>query len=57
MNTVVTSREAILKKSRELIQTQGWEAVNIRSVAKACDISIGPMIMIFRIRQRWLRPR
>lgn len=48
MNTVVTSREAILKKSRELIQTQGWEAVNIRSVAKACDISIGSIYNYFQ---------
>ena len=34
MNTVVTSKEAILKVSRELIREQGWEAVNIRAVAK-----------------------
>ena len=36
MNTVVTSREEILKTSRELIQQQGWSAVSIRSVAAAC---------------------
>ena len=33
MNTVVTSKEEILKKSRELIQENGWASVNIRSVA------------------------
>ena len=36
MNTVVTSKEEILKTSRELIQQQGWSAVSIRSVAAAC---------------------
>ena len=40
MNTVVTSKEQILKASRELIQRQGWSAVNIRSVAAACGVSV-----------------
>ncbi len=33
MNTTVTSKEEILRISRELIQTQGWKAINIRAVA------------------------
>lgn len=41
MNTVVTSKEEILKTSRELIQQQGWSAVSIRSVAAACGVSVG----------------
>lgn len=41
MNTVVTSKEKILKTSRELIQQHGWSAVNIRSVAAACGVSVG----------------
>lgn len=41
MNTVVTSKEEILKASRELIQQKGWSAVNIRSVATACGVSVG----------------
>lgn len=41
MNTVVTSKEEILKASRELIRQQGWGAVNIRSVAAACGVSVG----------------
>ena len=41
MNTVVTSKEEILKTSRELIQQHGWSAVNIRSVAAACGVSGG----------------
>ena len=48
MNTVVTSREAILKVSRELIQEQGWAAVNIRAVAKACEISVGTVYNYFQ---------
>ncbi len=41
MNTIVTSKEDILKTSRKLIQQQGWPAVNIRSVAAACGVSVG----------------
>ena len=48
MNTIVTSREAILQTSRELIRTQGWDAVNIRNVAKPCDISVGSIYNYFQ---------
>lgn len=41
MNTVATSKEEILKTSRELIRQQGWSAVSIRSVASACGVSVG----------------
>ena len=41
MNTIVTSKEEILEKSRELVLKSGWETLNIRSLAKACDVSIG----------------
>lgn len=41
MNTVATSKEEILKTSRELIRQQGWPAVSIRSVASACGVSVG----------------
>ncbi len=47
MNTVVTSKEQILKASRELIQRQGWSAVNIRSVAAACGVSVGSIYNYF----------
>ena len=47
MNTVVTSKEEILKASRELIQRQGWSAVNIRSVAAACGVSVGSIYNYF----------
>lgn len=47
MNTVVTSKEEILKTSRELIQKQGWSAVSIRSVAAACGVSVGSIYNYF----------
>ena len=47
MNTVVTSKEDILEASRELIRRQGWAAVNIRSVAAACGVSVGSIYNYF----------
>lgn len=47
MNTIVTSKEEILKASRELIQQKGWSAVNIRSVAAACGVSVGSIYNYF----------
>jgi hypothetical protein len=40
MNAAVTSKEEILKTSRELIRQQGWSSVSIRSVAAACGVSM-----------------
>ena len=47
MNTVVTSKEEILKTSRALIQREGWSAINIRSVASACGVSVGSIYNYF----------
>lgn len=47
MNTVVTSKEEILKTSRELIRREGWSAVSIRSVAAACGVSVGSIYNYF----------
>ena len=47
MNTVVTSKEAILAVSCKLIQEKGWKAVSIRTVAAACDISVGSIYNYF----------
>ena len=47
MNTVVTSKEEILKTSRELIRRQGWSAVSIRSVAAGCGVSVGSIYNYF----------
>ena len=47
MNTIITSREEILAHSRALIQREGWSAVNIRSVAAACGVSVGSIYNYF----------
>lgn len=47
MNTTVTSKEEILKTSRELLERQGWSAINIRSVAAACGVSVGSIYNYF----------
>lgn len=47
MNTVVTSREAILEVSRQLIRRQGWAGVSIRALASACGVSVGSIYNYF----------
>ena len=47
MNTIVTSKEEILKTSREMIRQQGWSAISIRSVAAACGVSVGSIYNYF----------
>lgn len=47
MNNAVTSKEAILEVSRELIRTQGWAAANIRAVAASCGVSVGSIYNYF----------
>lgn len=55
MNTVVTSKEEILKTSRELIRQQGWSAVSIRSVAAACGVSVGSIYNYFESKADLMR--
>ncbi len=47
MRTMVTSKEEILASSRQLICRQGWSAINIRSVANACGVSVGAIYNYF----------
>ncbi len=47
MNVAVTSKEDILKASRDLIREQGWSAVSVRSVAAACGVSVGAIYNYF----------
>ena len=47
MNTIVTSREDILEASRELIRQKGTSVLSIRSVAAACDVSVGSIYNYF----------
>ena len=43
MNTVVTSKEAIMAVCRQLVAEKGLMAVNMRMVAKECDIALGTL--------------
>lgn len=47
MNPAVTSRETILRVSRELIRQRGGDAISIRSVAAACGVSVGSIYNYF----------
>lgn len=47
MNTIVTSKEDILKNSRDLILREGLSALNVRSVAAACGVSVGSIYNYF----------
>lgn len=47
MNAIVTSREAILSESRKIVMEHGISAINIRTVANACRISVGSLYNYF----------
>ncbi len=47
MNNKVTSKEELLEASKGLVRDQGWSAVNIRSVAKVCGVSVGSIYNYF----------
>lgn len=47
MNNKVTSKEELLEASKGLVRSQGWSAVNIRSVAKVCCVSVGAIYNYF----------
>ena len=47
MNRVVTSREEILKTSAEMVAENGFESINIRAVAAACNVSVGSVYNYF----------
>jgi AcrR family transcriptional regulator len=47
MNTVVTSREAILEKCRDMVAKEGLASVSIRAVAEACSVSVGSIYYYF----------
>ncbi len=47
INTVVTSKEAILKVCRELVSEQGLATLNMRTVAEACHVALGSLYNYF----------
>ena len=47
MNTIITSREAILSASRRLVMERGLTALNMRGVAAACGVAVGSVYHYF----------
>lgn len=47
MNTIVTSREAILAAGKEIMIESGVERLSIRDVAQKCGISVGSVYNYF----------
>lgn len=47
MNKIVTSREAILEVSQKIASEKGLQAINIRTVAKECNVSVGSIYNYF----------
>ncbi|MEG1932236.1 MAG: TetR/AcrR family transcriptional regulator [Pygmaiobacter sp.] len=47
MNTVVTSREAILRICRKMVAEQGLSALNMRAVAQQCNVALGSLYNYF----------
>lgn len=47
INTVVTSKEAILTVCRELAVSGGLQSLNIRTVADKCNVSVGSIYNYF----------
>ena len=51
INTVVTSKEAILKSCREIVSTKGLQALNMRCVAEACHVALGSLYNYFSCKE------
>lgn len=47
INTVVTSKEAILKACREIVSEEGLPALNMRAVAQRCGVALGSIYNYF----------
>lgn len=47
MNTIITSKEAILDVCRGMVASDGLSAINMRAVAKACDVALGTIYYYF----------
>ncbi len=47
MNKTVTSKEAILSAGKEIIMKHGYNALNMREVAKHCGVAVGSVYNYF----------
>ena len=43
MNQVITSKEAIMQECRRIVSQQGMAALNMRTVARECNIALGTL--------------
>ncbi|MDO6992843.1 TetR/AcrR family transcriptional regulator [Brachyspira innocens] len=51
MNNIITSKEDILKASRELIRKKGLNSINMRSVADEANIAVGSIYNYFKSKE------
>lgn len=47
MNTIITSRDAILKECRSIVMAHGLSSINMRTVAAACHVAVGSLYYYF----------
>ncbi|MEY8295844.1 MAG: TetR/AcrR family transcriptional regulator [Emergencia timonensis] len=47
INKVVTSEEAILQTCRQMVSEEGIQAINMRAVARRCDVALGSLYNYF----------
>lgn len=47
VNNVVTSKEAILQACRKMVSEEGLQAINMRGVARRCDVALGSLYNYF----------
>lgn len=47
INTQITSKEEILRNCREIVAESGLTAVNMRTVAKRCNVALGSLYYYF----------
>ena len=46
MNTVITSKEAIMQACRRIVAEKGMKALNMRLVADQCHIALGTLYIL-----------
>ena len=47
INNVVTSEEAILQACRQMVSEEGIQAINMRAVARRCNVALGSLYNYF----------
>lgn len=47
MNKIITSKEEILAESKKIVAQKGLQAINMREVAKNCNVAVGSVYNYF----------